>query len=648
MTRAVDVLSGQGPLAQRLDGYEPRSGQLAMTQAVEEAIEKRRSLMIEAGTGTGKTLAYLVPALLSGQRVLIATATRNLQEQIFHKDIPLLDEALDIPFTAVLLKGRSNYLCLDQLAALRDHPPVAGSPEVETFLQIDRWADETLTGDRAELEDVPEDARIWHDVTSTPERCGGTQCPHFEECFVVLARRKAMTADLLIVNHHLFFADLALKEVWDAALIPTPEVVIFDEAHGLEDVACQFFGVQVSNWRIRELAHDARRALRKTRQLEIPDRRLLDRTLDSCDAFFDSFSAFPPGRTRMAATNVPSESHTLLSALRMELDAVEGLCARKGLPGDPISPLATRAAMLRDALDDLLWLDDPDRVHCVERRGRGTFLQAIPIRMADIFRDALFSHPRTYVFTSATLTTDADEWDGFAHFRDRMGAGTDVLTQVVASPFDYANQVTLHLPTHLPMPSDPAFAEAAAEEIESILRITEGRAFVLFTSYRMLDRCHQLLENRLPHAIFRQGQAPRDVLIRRFRETPNPVLFATSSFWEGVDVAGEALSCVIIDRLPFQSPGDPLVQARLDRLREENRNPFQEFQIPTAILALKQGFGRLIRNRSDRGVVAILDKRIRTAGYGRRFLNALPPCPQTSTTEELANKWTQDSLPEVA
>jgi ATP-dependent DNA helicase DinG len=619
-----------------------------MAEAVEEAIRERRSLMIEAGTGTGKTLAYLVPAILSGKRVIVSTATRNLQEQLFHKDIPLLDDVLEVPFSAVLLKGRSNYLCLDQLAALRDRPPVAGAPEVEDFLQIDRWADETETGDRAELEDIPEDARIWHDVTSTPERCGGTQCPHYEDCFVVHARRKAMNADLLIVNHHLFFADLALKEIWDAALIPDPDVVIFDEAHGLEDVACQFFAVQVSNWRIRELAHDVRRALSKTRQLEALDRRMLDRTLSSCDAFFQTFEGFPPGRTRMAENNLPPESETRLADLRLDLDAVEGLCARKGVPGDPISPLTTRAAMLRDALDDLLFLDDPDRVHCVERRGRGTFLQAIPIRMADIFRDTLFNHPRTHVFTSATLTTDASDWDGFAHFRDRMGAGADVLTQVVASPFDYANQVTLHLPSHLPMPNDPSFAEAAADEIEAILHVTEGRAFVLFTSYRMLDRCHQLLAERLPFTIFRQGEAPRDVLIRRFRETANPVLFATSSFWEGVDVAGEALSCVIMDRLPFQSPGDPLVQARLDLLRSEERDPFSEFQVPTAILALKQGFGRLIRNRSDRGVVAILDKRIQTAGYGRRFLNALPPVPQTTTLEELAHSWRSDRMSEVA
>lgn len=643
MQTAPQALGPNGPLAKKLEGYEVRQGQLAMARAVEHALENQDTLLVEAGTGTGKTLAYLVPALLSGQRVLISTATKNLQEQIYTKDVPFLLEHLGVKAEVAVLKGRSNYLCLDRLE--NAPPPVSDDPNLETYLHIERWSAETQTGDRAEVENLAEDHPLWPQLTSTTESCTGSQCLFFDDCFVVKARRRAIQADLLIVNHHLFFADLALREVWDAALIPRPEAIIFDEAHALEDIACHFFGTSLSNWRLRELTRDAEALLRQSRALDEAGKALIRGTRKCSDAFFNCFGSFSPGWSRVQSDNIPETMEEKRRELEDQLNGLQAHLTIKSVPGTPLAALENRTLRLRDALVSALDVWDTKRVHCVERRGRGVFLHDLPIRVAEHLSELLYGGGQSIVFTSATLTTaPGEEFNAFRHFIERMGVDPLVPKKVVQSPFDYTTQSLLYLPEDLPFPQAPEFMERASEEARRIIQVTGGRAFLLFTSHRMLNLFYDALAADLGFPTFRQGDAPKEALLEAFRQSKNGVLFGTSSFWEGVDVAGDALSCVIIDKLPFLSPGDPLIQARMEELETRGISPFQEYQLPSAILSLKQGFGRLIRRREDRGVVVILDRRIQKYGYGKAFLSALPPCPQT-TNFEVFSQWVAEKLP---
>ena len=609
-----------------------------MARSVEEALYNSDVLVVEAGTGTGKTWAYLIPALLSGQRVLISTATKNLQEQIFAEDIPFLMSQLDVAVDVALLKGRSNYLCMERLE--NTLPPTVDDPHLEPYLAIERWSTETAVGDRAEVIDVEEDHPLWAQLTSTTESCTGSLCPYYDGCFVVQARRKAVQADVLIINHHLFFADLSMKEVWDTGLIPNPEAIIFDEAHGLEDIACYFFGSSLSNWRLKELIRDVDVSLQMQHSQSPAGEAILRGVSQASETFFACFHAFPEGTSRVTSENIPGHVENRRNELDTQLAGLGAHLKQYAAPGTPLASLEERNLRIRTALNNALDVFNTQQVHAVERRGKGVFLRDIPIRVATELEAGLYGAGQGIIFTSATITTGGEDLNqAFHHFTERMGLDSGVEKKVVQSPFEYSEQAILYLPRDLPMPTDPAFAEEASREAKRLIELTQGATFLLFTSHRMLNLFYERLSPELDYPIFKQGNAPKERLLQAFKESQNGVLFGTSSFWEGVDVAGKALRSVIIDKLPFLSPGDPLIQARLEEIEERGLSPFKSYQLPTAILALKQGFGRLIRRKEDKGIVTILDPRIRRYGYGKSFLRALPSCQRLrdfSSVEEWA------------
>jgi ATP-dependent DNA helicase DinG len=646
----VEELSGaiaaafapDGPIARALPGFEARAGQLEMAEAVAGVFSDGGVLLAEAGTGTGKTLAYLIPAILSRQRVLVSTGTKNLQEQIFFKDLPVLRDALGIPFTATYMKGRGNYLCLHRFDAFKNSPAIRSHEETIHTRLIDEWRRETDTGDRAEIEDLPEDLPFWSDIAATAENCIGAECPQFGECFVTRMRQRAAESDIVIVNHHLLCADAAVRQNAYGEVIPNCSYAVLDEAHQLEDVATQYFGMSVSNYRIEDLAHDTERALgaKLVPASEHADsmRTTVDRLRDHARAFFGALQMMRfeiPGvggndsRIRIGSTQllkVSDETAALVHALgSLEAD----VALARDVPEDVLA-LGRRAAELREDLLFVQRADDPGYVYYLEVRGRGTFLRASPIDVSAIIRELLLDRMRATVLTSATLTVDGS----FDYVRARLGIGRAHEVKL-ASEFDYARQSILYLPKRMPEPKSREFAQAVAREVVEIVKRTRGRAFVLFTSYANLREVQARASHEIEYPILVQGTAPRSALLRDFKTTPNAVLLATSSFWQGVDVVGEALSCVIIDKLPFASPGDPITSARIEAINAEGGSAFGEYQIPLAILALQQGLGRLLRHRQDRGVLAVLDPRLRTMGYGRRFLASLPPAPVTSDLRDI-------------
>jgi ATP-dependent DNA helicase DinG len=632
-----------------MPGFEARAGQVEMASAVARVFDKGGVLLAEAGTGTGKTLAYLVPAILSRERVLVSTGTKNLQEQIYFKDIPALREALGIRFTATYMKGRANYLCLHKLGHLTDGSVTAPAAH-DVFLPIIReWSARTHTGDRAELQDLPEDLAFWNEVSATADTCLGTECPEFDDCFVTRMRQRAAASDVVIVNHHLLCADASVRQSAFGEVIPAFTRVILDEAHQLEDVATQYFGFSVSTYRVEELARDVERLAVDDRTAKDEIAKALERLRDHARAFFAelAFAHRGEGRVRneeRVRATAESLGQTYQTAARLTgaLDLVEASLAllrpigrdedttdEKNRPdrdadddATDAATLARRAGQLRDELRFLLRGGDEQYVYFVEFRGRGIFLRASPIDVSAIVREHLLDRMQTTVLTSATLTVD----DTFDYVRARLGI-TKASEIRLPSEFDFRRQAILYLPLRMPDPRAENFAVAASREVVELLKRTRGRAFVLFTSYATMRAVQAMAELALDYPIFAQGSAPRSQLLNQFRATPHAVLFATSSFWQGVDVAGEALSCVIVDKLPFASPGDPITAARIDAIRARGGDPFGEYQVPLAILALQQGLGRLIRHRRDRGVLAVLDPRLRTKGYGRRFLASLPPAP---------------------
>ncbi|HEU5254450.1 MAG TPA: ATP-dependent DNA helicase [Vicinamibacterales bacterium] len=633
-TAAAAVFADDGPLARAVQDYEPREGQRAMAGAVADVIEHGGTLIAEAGTGTGKTLAYLIPAILSGQRVLVSTGTKNLQEQIFFKDIPLLREALGKSFSATLMKGRSNYLCLHRFETYRDGVEgntSAGGRLIESgdrvvLPVINAWVKKTATGDRAELRDLPEDLPLWKDIAADAETCLGTECPRYGDCFVTLMRQRAAESDVVIVNHHLLCADAQLRKSDYGEVIPACATLVIDEAHQLEDVATQYFGIAVSNYRVDDLMRDVESAASLTPEMLQATSRVTDRARTF-------FSGMALARMNVAESKARYNSDTFVDYFQdgaMLAGALEGLEAtlvlslKKDEPDEVVASLARRARELRGDLTFLIRANDTDFVYYVESRARGLFLRAAPIDVSRLAKEALFDRMRTTVLTSATLAVDGS----FEYVKSRLGI-REAMELRVESEFDYARQALLYLPRRVPPPKSPAFSAAAAREVIEILKRSRGRAFVLFTSYAVLGAVRQFVEMALPFPILVQGTAPRSTLIEQFRSTPNAVLLATSSFWQGVDVVGEALSCVIIDKLPFASPGDPVTAARIEAIKACGGDAFAAYQVPLAILALQQGLGRLIRHRTDRGVLAILDPRLRTMGYGRRFLDSLPPAPVT-------------------
>ncbi len=631
LTRARDFFRPGGPLARFHPGYEFRRGQLEMANEVEAALDERRHLLVEAGTGTGKTLAYLIPVITSGKRVVISTHTKNLQEQLFYKDIPLLREQLDRELRVAYMKGRNNYLCRQKLYEAESRPVLSDLVEIEDFRVIREWEKQTPTGDRAELNKLPEDSSVWAKLDARRELCSGQKCQQFERCFITLMHQRAAASDIIIVNHHLFFADLALREDDFGSIIPDYQAVVFDEAHELEEVAGQHFGTQISNYRFDELVRDLQYA---AFQKEFGSKQL-NRALDALrirsHAFFALFDAYQ-GRSGFRDRAEFADRHgKQYSEL---LDALELLGTHLKLvskQADEVIPLQRRIQELDRELRFLIEGEDERFVYWIERRGRGTFLQATPIDVAEILSQRLFDQVDTVVMTSATLAVEGK----FDFISGRLGvAGARELT--VPGHFDFSRQALFYVPRELPDPRSERFPKAAAEEILRVLRHSRGRAFVLFTSYQQMRAVHDIVSFASEYPTLLQGSAPNRALLEEFRKTPHCVLFATASFWQGVDVPGEQLSCVIIDKLPFAVPSDPVVEARIRRLRQAGADPFLEYQVPEAVIALKQGFGRLIRNRKDRGVLVLLDNRILKQRYGKVFTDSLPDYTFTTVIDDVA------------
>jgi ATP-dependent DNA helicase DinG len=664
-------------LARSHPAYEFRRGQLQMAQAVEEALEEKRHLIVEAGTGTGKTLAYLLPVIRSGKRVIISTGTKNLQEQLYFKDVPFLERALfgnptsegaaavfetwdssAAPkpnhegarrLSVCYMKGRNNYLCRKKLYDLTDQPVLSGLEEIEHYQAIAAWEKTTHSGDRAELAELPEASALWHKLDARADTCLGQKCKEYDRCFITEMRRRAAESDIIIVNHHLFFADLAIKleaeGAPDAGVLPECGAVIFDEAHELEEVAGSYFGISVSNFRMDELARDTENLLHREK-LYTPQMSGAIQALRERSQLF--FSLLPAQEGRFAfdtRREFLEENGDEFIALNHALSRLGAEFEQMPQKPDEVFTLARRAQQLQVQLSFVMENEDPNTVFWIERRGgRGmagarrrssddkgasgrtnVFLQATPIEVGSILRECLWSKLETAVLTSATLAVGG----GFSYIRQRLGL-EHARELIVPSHFDYESQAILYVPPTLPDPRTPQFAAEAAGVIRRLLEITRGRAFVLFTSYAQMNDIYDRLLGILEFPMLKQGDAPKSALLEEFRITPNAVLFGTSSFWQGVDVQGEQLSCVIIDRLPFAVPSDPIVAARVKAIDRAGGNAFSDYQVPSAVITLKQGFGRLIRSLHDRGLLALLDNRILKKSYGRAFVESLPNYTKTT------------------
>jgi ATP-dependent DNA helicase DinG len=628
-----EIFGAGGLLEKRHPGYEFRGSQLEMAQIADDAFRKHQHVVIEAGTGTGKTLAYLIPAIRSGRRVVISTATKSLQEQLFQKDVPFLQKHFAPNLKAALMKGRSNFLCREKVHQMVGQPVLKGIDEVDWFAQIKDWEKLTETGDRSELTFLPDDAELWHRIDARSDLCTGKKCAEFQNCFITAMHQRAQEADLIIVNHALFFADLAIRKDDFGSILPEYSAVVFDEAHEIEDVASDYFGRQVSSYRFDELARDAENTLRVL-QIAAPQlRRYLSRMRERGHGFFETFpereGRFPfeqAERSAFLQRNLERYEELASAVKRVETE----LSALSPKPEEVLT-LSRRASEIRRELEFLLESEEKSYVYWYERRGKGVFLAATPIDVSQILRERLFDQFDTVVLTSATLAVGGR----FDYLKQRLGI-QPANEKVLPQEFDFHEQALLYIPPTMPDVRDAKFSASAADEITQMLEISQGRAFCLFTSYAQMKDVHQRVSSRVKFPLLLQGSAPRTVLLDRFRSTPNAVLFATASFWQGVDVPGAQLSCVIIDKLPFAVPSDPIVAARVKALQEDGRNPFAEYQVPEAVLALKQGFGRLIRSKTDRGILAILDNRIRRMQYGRIFLESLPPYKTTQDLAEVA------------
>ena len=626
MHSPTDILGANGPLARKVDGFAPRRVQQELAEAVADTLEKRGVLVAEAGTGTGKTFAYLVPAMLSGLKVIISTGTKNLQDQLFSRDVPVVRDSLAVPVTVALLKGRANYLCRHRLA-LAESGRYASPEQADRIRRIREWSSHTRRGDIAECEDIDERDPVWIQVTSNSDNCLGQECPSFDECHLVNARRAAQAADIVVVNHHLLFADMALKEDGFGELLPAADAFIIDEAHQLPEVASSFFGQALSANQLLELARDAdtefRRdinegdafpALCETLQKQVRDLRL----------------ALGQEQRRAAWQEVAEQAvvESGIQAVTDQLAALQHQLKPLAERSKGLENCARRAAEIHARFELLTGPTPDDHIHWFETHKRSFTLHLTPLSIADYFQGQLQSLPAAWVFTSATLAVG----DSFQHFTGRLGLD-EVETAQWESPFDYASQAVLYVPENLPAPNSPDYTGAVIEAALPVIAASQGRTFLLFTSHRALAEATELLATRMDYPLLVQGDAPRDALLNRFRTTPNAVLLGTSSFWEGVDVRGDALSCVIIDKLPFASPGDPVLKARIDAMQRQGVNAFMKQQLPDAVITLKQGAGRLIRDTTDRGVLMVCDPRLINKSYGKLFLASLPPMTRTRKLE---------------
>jgi ATP-dependent DNA helicase DinG len=626
-TEVERFFSEQSPLASEVASFRPRAQQREMAMAVAEAIRGNSILVAEAGTGTGKTFAYLVPALLNGGKVIISTGTKNLQDQLFQKDLPMVRDALKAPVSVALLKGRSNYVCHYHLELAQSNGLFKTREDVKHLGKIVSYAKESLSGDKSGLADVPENAPIWMNVTSTRDNCLGQECPQHSECFVLKARKEAMEADVVVVNHHLFFADVMLRDEGVAELLPACNTVIFDEAHQLPETASLFFGESISTSQLLDLAQDARiEALTSAK-----DFAPLPKGCDELDkAARDLRLAFKKeGRLPASVAESFKEFPSALKAAHEKLAQLSGLLEKQAERSEGLENCWQRAQALSQQLKQWQNGDTPDKVRWLEVFHHSLQLNTTPLSIAEIFEKQIDGSARAWIFTSATLAVKQD----FSHYQGEMGL-LKAQTACWDSPFDYGEQGLLYVPQDLPEPNSEGYTEAVVQAALPLIEASRGRAFLLFTSLRAMQRAHEILQAEFDrrgwdYPLMLQGEGSRNELLSRFREHGNAVLLGSQSFWEGVDVRGEALSLVIIDKLPFAPPDDPVLSARIEQLKKQGRNAFMEYQLPRAIITLKQGAGRLIRDENDRGVLMICDPRIIGKHYGRRIWQSLPPMKRT-------------------
>ena len=645
--------SEDGILSRSLDHFEYRHEQMVMAEQVYKTFCERGILLAEAQTGTGKTLAYLIPAVLSGKKTVISTGTKNLQEQIFTKDIPFLQDRLEMDFTAACMKGRGNYICLKKYKHFGQQGTFDFKRDIKHFNKVAAWLTKTETGDIEELTDIPEGVGFFKQITSSSEQCSGQKCPDIKECYITLMKERALKADIVIINHHLFFADLVVKETSDQfVVVPHYHAIVFDEAHQLEDTASSYFGTAMSNYRIDEIARDVKFAMS---QEKVVDKLLadeLDRFLSAGAKFFKLFSDFQKNNATSFKLSVffkyrERQATKALDALNSAFDVliahIDTMTGKK----DEMLGCMRRAMIMRDELQFVMDMADGNYVYWCELRGRGVFLKANPIDVSATLNTTLFSKQETMVLTSATLAAD----NGFTYIKERLGISApppvedfngvpvmddsrplEVTELMLESPFDFESRARYYLPLIDHEPSQPNFIEESAKRILELILACGGRTFALFTSNRNMRAVYELIHDKIPYQTMMQGDMPKSALLKEFIEDKSSVLFATMSFWGGVDVQGDALVCVIIDKLPFASPGDPLIEAKINLIKSQGGNPFFDFQVPQAIITLKQGLGRLIRKKSDYGVLSILDKRLRSKGYGKKFVYNIP---KAKTTREL-------------
>ncbi len=618
-----DILGPEGFIAKSLDDFEFRASQVQMARLIEKAIEQKVPALVEAGTGTGKTLGYLVPLVLSGKKGVISTGTKNLQEQIFFKDVPLLSKATGIEVDCMLMKGRKNYLCLHRYFQRFSQSSLLRPDQEGIERKIEKWLGRTEFADRSELAWMRDDDLLWDSISSTSDQCLGAECIHVEDCYLNALRRRAARSKIIIVNHHLFFADLMIKKEGFGEIIPRFQVVIFDEAHKVEEIATSYFGESLSTNQLMELITDLEKPAKNLQETKWKNlKRQLDllktKTEELRRLFQDSGEK---GRLDEEALEMiqMGPAHDI----KRGLDYIHEKSGLKELENNSFQTCMVRASELKQRLEKVLSFQDPDWLNWYEKRKKGVVLHASPLDISEQMKELLYLKGKITIFTSATLSTNGN----FDYARSRLGLAEEVLEGIYPSHFNFKEQTLMYVPKDLPSPNDPVFGYKAAERILDILKLSSGRALLLFTSYHNLNLVYQLLHGKVPYTLFKQGEAPRSSLLEEFKQDTHSVLMATGSFWQGVDVPGEALSCLIIDKLPFDSPGDPLVAGRIESVRARGGNPFMDYQLPSAIIALKQGLGRLIRNVSDQGILSVLDIRMLTSRYGRFFFDSLPPIP---------------------
>ncbi len=629
MQNASDILGPEGPFAQFLPRFSSRPSQQEMAEHIEHVLAEGGVFIAESGTGTGKTFAYLVPALLSGKKVVISTGTKHLQDQIYRRDLPLVREALSIPVTTALLKGRANYLCLHRFEQVESDPGLNGDA-ADYLERIRDWSRITKQGDISEVSAIPEDAPVWSKITSTADNCLGSACPSFDDCFVRRARKDALEADVLVVNHHLFFADLVLRDEGFGRLLPGADAVIFDEAHQMAEIATLFFGQSISRTQIENLCRDVLAEEVKEQSGVGGLRRSIDSTNKAIADFRLTLNS-EPGRDDWEQYKNKKVEDALQSLFDQLANLSELLSVAAG-HGEGLNNCFRRSLEILDRMDMFKDGSGGDSVRWIETSRRGFTLYITPLDISRPFLESAELEEHSWVFTSATLAIDGS----FSHFQQQFGLENADTIQW-PSPFDFENKTLLYLPSGLPQPNDAKFTAQVIEVAIPVLEASRGRAFMLFTSYRALNIAAKVLPDKIDYPLLVQGAAPKQVLLQQFRESGNAVLLGTSSFWEGVDVRGEALSCVIIDKLPFAAPDDPVLRARGRALESQGRNAFMEYQLPQSVIALKQGAGRLIRDENDSGVLVLCDPRLITKGYGKIFLSSLPPMPKTRELEDVRN-----------